>query len=82
MSDYQHTPLGYIEQDGLGRWTAHLEIAPPTEGGEPGEFVYAQVFARDKEQLLKRMAAEARFNMNLLGTMLHRFEEKRRRGEL
>ncbi len=79
---YIHTPLGYIERDGLGRWTAHLEIGPPTEAGEPGEFVYACVFARDKEQLLKRMAKEARFNMNLLGLMMHRFEEKRRRNEL
>jgi hypothetical protein len=76
-----HTQLGKIECDGLGRWTAHMEIYPDSSDEQP-QRVYKVVYARDKEQLLKRMEEEARVAQRILASTLHMFQEARRRGEI
>lgn len=76
-----HTQLGKIERDGLGRWTAHMEIYPDSSDDHP-QRVYKVIYARDKDQLLKRMEEEARFAQRILASALHMFQEARRRGEL
>ena len=64
-----HTPLGKIEQLPSGKWLGYLEIGPRSDAEGPS-WPIAQIEARTREQLMQRMLAEARFQMNLLGTMI------------
>lgn len=47
-----------------------MEIAPHTETCGPNNYI-KEIEGRTREQLMQRMLAEARFQMNLLGEMIH-----------
>ena len=77
-----HTPLGKIEQLPSGKWLGYLEIGPRTDAEGP-IWPIAQIEGRTREQLMQRMLAEARFQMNMLGEMIHWAENQEwaRRGK-
>ena len=75
-----YTHLGWFEHKD-GRWCGYLAVAPSSTAYEPDK-VYATVEGRTREQLLKRMAKEAHFARQMLGTALHWHQERVRRGEI
>ena len=78
-----HTPLGKIEQLPSGRWIGYLEIGPRSDAEWP-IWPIAQIEARTREQLMQRMLAEARFQIRMLGEMIHWAENQewaRRKGK-
>ena len=78
-----HTQLGKIEQLPSGRWLGYLEIGPRTDAEGP-IWPIAQIEGRTRAQLMQRMLNEARFQMNLLGEMIHWAENQewaRRKGK-
>ena len=78
-----HTPLGKVEQLPSGKWLGYLEIGPRTDAEGP-IWPIAQIEGRTREQLMQRMLNEARFQMNLLGEMIHWAENQewaRRKGK-
>ena len=64
-----HTPLGKIEQLPSGKWIGYLEIGPRSDAEGP-IWPIAQIEGRTREQLMKKMLNEARFQMGMLNTMI------------
>ena len=87
-----HTPLGFIEDYPEGwqckqakpdGWRGWLEIGPRSDAPGPDAPI-KKIEGRTREQLMQRMLAEARFQMNLLGEMIHWAENQewaRRKGK-
>ena len=77
-----HTLLGKIEQLPSGRWIGYLEIGPRTDAEGP-IWPIAQIEGRTREHLMQRMLAEARFQIRMLGEMVHWAENQEwaRRGK-
>lgn len=78
-----HTLLGKIEQLPSGKWLGYLEIGPRSDAEGP-IWPIAQLEGRTREQLMKKMLNEARFQMRMLNTMISWAENQewaRRKGE-